>query len=546
MHVHDGMVGFGFFPSSSGSFMTRLAPLLFALVLLSLACPPEVVPPPPAVPETPPSPVRRLTEEELNRTLRDLFPAVVVPVVAITEDNGKDFAQNESKQAVSDLYVEQLRAGANAVAAAVGAAQPTPAAGAEAAAVDAVLADLLPRAFRRPVPDEERAFFVDYFVEQQGIHGAAPAFQLVLQVVLQSPSFLYRLELEATGDADDRGLVPVSSIEMATRLSYFLWGSTPDAELLQAGVDGDLADPAGVSAQATRLLADPRAMEAIQSFHRQWLDFDRVLQTNKSPTRFPTYNEFLRQAMRDEADRFIELVFQQDAKLRTLLTSRQTRLIPALGPVYGVDVNEDDQLVELPETRSGILTQAQFLAARGHAVEGSPVLRGVFILERLVCEAPPPPSGDIDTTPPQPEEDGDQPQTNRARYQLHEDQPLCAGCHKPIDGIGFGLEAFDSVGQFREVDNGLPVDATGDLDGTRVGGTFDGAAELGATLADSPVVSRCVAKHWFQFANGRRDVPGDAQDLDAVNAVFTSKDGDVRELLKAIVLSDAFRLRRTQ
>ncbi|MDP2341294.1 MAG: DUF1592 domain-containing protein [Deltaproteobacteria bacterium] len=526
------------------------APLWFGLVLIpllliSLGCP-EVVPPPPPAVEAPPSPVRRLTEEELNRTLRDLFPTVALPQVAVTEDTGKDFAQLESKQAVSDLYVEQIRAGANAVAAVVGAAQPIPADAEQVAAVDAVLADLLPRAFRREVPQEERAFFVDYFGEQRLLLGFAPAFELVLQAVLQSPSFLYRLELDASGDADDLGRVPVSSIEMATRLSYFLWGSTPDAELLQAGLDGDLADPDNVTRQAARLLADTRAMEAIQSFHRQWLDFDRVLQTNKSPTRFPTYNEFLRTAMRDEATRFIDLVFEQDAKLRTLLTSRQTRLIPALGPVYGVDVAEDDQLVELPAERSGILTQAQFLAARGHAVEGSPVLRGVFILERLVCEAPPAPGGDIDTTPPQPEEDGNAPRTNRARYAQHEDQVLCAGCHKPIDGIGFGLEGFDSVGTFREVDNGLPVDASGNLDGTRIGGTFDGAAELGEKLADSPQVARCVSKHWFQFANGRRDVPGDAKDIDDVNAVFTDSDGDVRELLKAIVLSDAFRLRRTQ
>ena len=532
-------------PAARHARLLRLAIALPVLALvLVVACD---VPP---VETTPtlgaPSPVRRLTEEELNRTLRDLFPAVALPVVDVTEDNGKEFAQLESKQVVSDLYIEQVRAGANAAAAAVGAAQPAPAAGEEAAVVDAVLVDLLPRAFRRPVPDDERAFFVEYFVEQQALHGYATAFQLVLQTILQSPSFLYRLELDASGAADELGRVPVSSVEMATRLSYFLWGTTPDAELLQAGIDGDLGDEDGVAAQASRLLADGRAMDAIQSFHRQWLDFDRVLQTNKSPTRFPTYNEFLRSAMRDEADQFIELVFEQDAKLRTLLTSRQTRLIPALGPVYGVDVTEDDQLVELPPERSGILTQAQFLAARGHAVEGSPVLRGVFVLERLVCEAPPAPGGDIDTTPPQPEEDGNEARTNRARYAQHSAQPLCAGCHRSIDGVGFGLENFDSMGQYRELDNGLPVDASGSLDSTRVGGTFTGAAELGQALADSPVVSACVAKHWFRFANGRRDDPADKADLDVVNAAFTDADGDVRELLKAIVLSDAFRLRRQQ
>ncbi len=524
--------------------------LLFLVPLLGcdevIVDPPPSTPPAPvpADPAPPPSPVRRLTQEELNRSLRDLFPALTLPQIAVTEDNGKDFAQLQDKQVVSDLYVEQIRAGANVVAAAIGAVQPRPATGQEGAVVDAALADLLPRAFRRPVSDDERGVFLDYFVEQQGLHGFVAAFQLLLQTILQSPSFLYRLELDASRSAEDAGRVPVSSIEMATRLSYFLWGSTPDAELLQAGIDGDLDDEDAVAAQAERLLADPRAMDAIKSFHRQWLDFDRVLQTNKSPTRFPQYNEFLRQAMRDEADRFIELVFEQDAKLRTLLTSRQTRLIPALGPIYGVDVAEDNQLVELPAERAGILTQAQFLSARGHAVEGSPVLRGVFVLERLVCEAPPPPDGSIDTTPPQPEEDGNEARTNRSRYAQHESEPLCAGCHVPIDGIGFGLEGFDSMGQFRVVDNGLPVDDSGSLEGTRIGGTFQGAAGLGARLAASPVVAACVAEHWFQFATGRRDESGDAKDLEAVTAAFTDADGDVRALLKAIVLSDAFRLRR--
>jgi hypothetical protein len=524
----------------------RLLVLLLALAVGACECG-APLPPPVPPPATPPSPVRRLTVEELNRTLADLFPGTDLPDVVVTEDNGKDFAQQASRQVVSDLYVEQLRAGINAVAEAVFAgADPRDGAASEDDAVDAALVDLLPRAFRRPVSDDEVARFKGFFVERKAELGFVAAYQLLLQAVLQSPAFLYRLELDASGEADDRGRIPVSSIEMASRLSYFLWGTMPDDELMQAAVDGKLQNADKLAEQAERMLADPRAMQAIQSFHRQWLDFDRVLQTNKSPERFPQYNEFLRGAMRDEASAFIELVFQQDAKLRTLLTSRQTKLIPALGPVYGVDVSEDGPLVELPPERSGILTQAQFLAARGHAVEGSPVLRGVFVLEKLVCEAPPPPGGDIDTTPPQPEEDGDAPRTNRARYKAHEDQPVCAGCHQPIDGIGFGLEAFDAVGQFRTQDNGFDIDASGTLEQTRVGGTFDGAAALGQKLADSPVVSACVARHWFRFANGRREEAGDQDDLDAVTAEFDGADGDVRVLLRAIVTSDAFRLRSIQ
>jgi hypothetical protein len=500
------------------------------------------------------SPVRRLTTDELNRTLRDLLPGVDVPAVAVTEDPGKGFAQDAAHQVVTDLGVEELRAGVNAVTAAVAARVAVDPAvllprapGRDVAeatiVVDEWLQSFLPRAFRRPVDEAERTRFVDFFAARATADGVDVGLQLVLQAILQSPSFLYRLELEDTEPADARSRVPVSSIEMATRLSYFLWGTMPDDALLQAGVDGTLATPEGVTAEAHRLLEDPRAMDAIQSFHRQWLDFDRVLRTNKDPGRFPQYNEFLRGAMRREADRFVELVFQTDGKLRTLLTSRQTRILPGLGPMYGVTATEDDALVTLPPERSGILTQAQFLAARAHTVEGSPVLRGVFVLERLLCAAPPPPSGNVDITPPTADEPGAL-ATNRARYAAHVEQTTCKSCHASIDGIGFGFEHFDAVGQYRTTDGNEPVDASGSLQATAIGGTFDGAAALGEILSDSPIVAECVARQWFRFANGRyEDADADDDDLQALKAALVANDGDVRALLLAIVTSDAFRTR---
>jgi hypothetical protein len=511
------------------------------------------VPPPPPAEATGLSPLRRLTTEELNRTLRDLFPGIDVPAVAVTEDPGKNFAQEAAYQPVTDLGVEELRAGVNIVSAAVAAAVaddptvllPGPLAGTDAApeTVDEWLQTFLPRAFRRAVPDDERALFVDFFTDHAEASGNDVALQLLLQAILQSPSFLYRLELDDTGPADERGRVPASSAEMATRLSYFLWGTMPDDELLQAGLDGELGTAEGVASQAARLLDDPRSLDAVQSFHRQWLDLDRVLRTNKSPERYPEYNEFLRGAMRREADRFIELVFTTDARLRTLLTSRQTRIVPGLGPVYGVTVTEDDALVTLPPERAGILTQAQFLAARAHAVESSPVLRGVFILERLLCASPPPPSGNIDITPPTADDPGAA-TTNRARYAAHTENPSCKSCHAPIDGIGFGLEGFDAVGRFRTTDGGEPVDTSGSLEATAVGGTFDGAAELGAILADSPVVADCVARHWFRFAQGRHeDLLADHGDLQALKAALVTNDGDLRALLVAITRTEAFRTR---
>jgi hypothetical protein len=542
--------------------LSRAAPLLLGLLL---GCPPSggqgpsppspPSPPPPPLPETAaaPSPLRRLTTEELNHTWRDLFSGIAVPAVAITEDPGRDFAQDAAHQPVTDLGVEELRAGANAVAATVaaavhddpGALWPRAPQNEDDAGivVDEWLQVFLPRAFRRPVGEDERARFVDFFALHARDSGVDSALQLLLQGILQSPSHLYRLELEDTGSPDPRGRVPVSSVEMATRLSYFLWGTTPDDELLQAGIDDVLSTSEGLTAQARRLLDDPRSMDTLRSFHRQWLDLDRVLRTNKDSSRFPEYNEFMRGAMRREADRFLELVFSTDSSLRTLLTSRQTRLVPGLGPVYGVTVTEDDALVTLPPERSGILTQAQFLAARAHAVEGSPVLRGVFVLERLLCASPPPPSGNIDITPPSADEPGAA-TTNRGRYAAHTENPTCKSCHAPIDGIGFGLEGFDAIGKFRTTDGGQPVDTSGSLEATAVGGTFDGAAALGEILADSPVVADCVARHWFRFAQGRHeDLLADDEDLQQLKAEMVTSDGDIRALLASIVLTDAFRTR---
>jgi hypothetical protein len=533
----------------------RILTLSGLLVLSVAGCPGPATPerPTPAPPQTPPSPVRRLTAEETHRTLRDLFPAVELPVVELTEDRGKDFAQEVQRQPVSDLIVEQLRAGIIDVTAtiaedldAVLPRQPTDEAD-EVVVVDELLQALLPRAFRRAVADEDRQRFVDFFLDRRaGGDSFAVALQLVLQGVLQSPAFVYRLELDGdVGDADARGRIPVSSVEMASRLSYFLWGSMPDDRLLQAGIDGRLATEQGLLDELDRLLADPRHVQAMLSFHSQWLEFDRILTTNKSAERFPEYNEFTRQAMRREADQFIAMIAEEEPTVRALLTSRRTRLLPALGPLYGVDVGTDDQEVELPEDRSGILTQAQFLASHGHALQGSPVLRGVFVLDRLVCEPPPIPDASVDITPPS-EQDGQEARTNRERYAQHTNDPVCASCHISIDGIGFGLEGYDSIGRFRTTDNGVPVDDSGTLDGTRIGGTFRGARELGEQLADSEVVHDCVARHWFRFANGRREQSGDRDDIAAATTALTAADTAIPALLRAIVVTDAFRLRRVR
>jgi hypothetical protein len=187
-----------------------------------------------------------------------------------------------------------------------------------------------------------------------------------------------------------------------------------------------------------------------------------------------------------------------------------------------------------------LITQASFLASRAHAVFPSPVLRGVFVLDRFLCQTPPPPLPSVDVTPPV-ADDERAPTTNRDRYTQHTFDPVCQSCHAGIDGIGMGLEGYDAIGRFRTVDNGFDVDDSGTLADTGVGGSFNGGPELAALLADSSLVSECVARQWLTWTRGRAEDDVDWPAVEAAAAHFQAADGDIRELLVAIVKSSSFR-----
>lgn len=506
-------------------------------------------PPGPGVAGVAPAPMRRLTEEELHRTLRDLFPGIELPAVELNDGEGKGFEGDVARQTPSDLVVEQLRAAANAVSAAAVARldlllprQPADAAD-EAAVGHELVASFGPRALRRPLEAREIDAYEAFFDAQLAEHNFPVAVELLLQAFLQAPSFIYRIEA-GVGPADDRGAVALGAYEVANRLSYLLWGSMPDAALFQAAKENALRTPEQLESQARRMLADDRAREAVLSFHRQWLDFDKVLAANKDAATYPQWNDELRRSVRTEADKLIEEVWQGDATLRSLFTTRTTRVNASLAALYGVPAPAEEWgLVELPEDqRAGVLTQAAFLAGRAHAVYPSPVLRGVFVLERILCEATPPPMAGISTDPPD-AADEPAPTTNRQRYAQHTFDPVCQECHVGIDGIGMGLESYDAIGAYRTLDNGLPVDNSGNLDGTSVGGSFQGGPGLAALLAESKVVHECAVRHWLDFAHGRAEEREDQAQFTEVNSAFAAADGDLRELLVAIVKSPAFRTR---
>jgi hypothetical protein len=240
----------------------------------------------------------------------------------------------------------------------------------------------------------------------------------------------------------------------------------------------------------------------------------------------------------DSLDQFIQHVFwDEGGNLASLLGSQSVFVDAPLAALYGVEpgVFEDPN-------RAGILTQPGLMSLLAHSDQSAPVQRGKFVREQLLCQPLPPPPPDVDTTPPDPDLNA----TTRERFRQHSADARCASCHKLLEGVGFGLEAFDQLGRFRTEENGIPIDATGnvvDASDPELEGAFDGALELTAKLAKSPQVEACVATQWFRYTMGRAEQQADGCSLEQVKADFSSAGGNFRELLVALATSDAFRFR---
>lgn len=496
-----------------------------------------------------PAPLRRLSHVEYANTVRDLFPGITVPTRDLAPDRTVyGFENNADVQAASPVLVEQYHDSASQIAEAVVAnmdrfrpcAPPTTSA-AMSACGRTIVESFGRRAFRRPLTTEEVERFAAFFDTQLTAHNFEVAVHLIVEAILLSPQFLYRIELGLPDSGEE--LVKLDPWETATRLSYLIWSSAPDEALLTAAAEGRLETAEQRATEARRLLADDRARASVVDFHRQWLGFGKLDNVNKDPAAHPSFDQPLKDAMRTESNRFVEqTIFEGDGTLRALLTSNRTWVNAPLAEVYGVTPPPAGQwaLVDLPANqRAGILTQATFLAAHGHAVHPSPVLRGVYVIDRILCDTIEPPAINVDTTPPSPEEHQG-PTTNRERYAEHVNNVACAGCHVRIDSVGFALENYDSIGRFRTMDGTLPVDARTTLTGTDVDGDIEGGVTLAAKLASSKQVQRCVTTEWFRFAFGRGETRDDYCAISGLDEAFASANQDIRELIVAIAASDAF------
>ncbi len=487
-----------------------------------------------------PVPLRRLSHGEYEATVRDLLPGVSVPKPALPRDPSSSGLENAADMLnPTGELVDAYRRFAILVAgeAVKNMRTLTGCATVDAACARTFLDRLLARAFRRPPLAQEQSAYLGLFDGQQVSIGVTNALRLVLEAVLQSPAFLYRMELGA-GPAQD-GWVKLTMYEVASRLSYLIGGTMPDEALLEAARTGRLADANQVRAEARRMLAGPRVRTMLVDFHRQWLDLDRVFEEPKDAVLFAGYAT-VRAAMREESDRLVGAVMADgDGKLPTLLTTNATEVNPDLARFYGVTAPPSGWAPAMldPARRAGFLTRANFLAMTAHDKVGSPPLRGYFVLDRLLCEAPPEAPADADTSTPLPPT-GTAARTNRQLFEARTQASSCLGCHERMNGIGFGLENFDAIGRYRTSDTGLAVDATGMLVGTDVDGAFTGGVELSRKLAQSRKIASCAASRWWEYAYGRRLDETERCSLRGLEEALAR--GGVRELLTSLVGSREF------
>jgi hypothetical protein len=397
------------------------------------------------------------------------------------------------------------------------------------------------RAWRRPLEASERENLSKAFALGKQGGSFASGIEAVIQVMLMSPQFLYRDEsgVEEPGK-DYRRL---TSWELASRLSFLLWGSMPDDELYTAARDGKLSTREQIATQARRLVKDDRSLGMMKNFYGQWLQLGQLDNLDKDATAFPTFKDDTAKLMRQETEALVQSVVSQsgDGKFETLMTAPYTFMNAPLAAFYGATgpTGADFQKVDLdPSQRAGIVTQGGFLSSHATPLPGLTALifRGVFVREQFLCEPmPEPPADAAEMSPPVTATT-----TPRSWSAARREIGACAGCHGLIDTIGYGFEGFSEIGLPRPPG----TDTSGEVKGTDVAGTFNGPVELAKKLAASKQARECVATQWFRFAHGRLEDPQrDSCSLTSLRGTFEKSGGDLRELLVALTQTDAFLLR---
>ena len=413
----------------------------------------------------------------------------------------------------------------------------------ERACASQILGRLARRAYRQPVGAAEMAPILEFYDAARSRGTFEAGIQRGLQRILASPRFAFRVERDPAGAAP--GTVhPVSGVELASRLSFFLWSSIPDEPLLRAAAQGALAQPAVLEQQVRRMLADPRADALVSNFAGQWLQLRNVRSVQPNSDEFPDFDDQLRQSFRRETELLFGSIVKEDRNVLDLLRADYTFVNERLARHYGIPGVYGSRFRRVPvsqDARRGILGQGSMLAVTSHAERTSPVLRGKWVLENLLGLPVPPPPPDVPTLKGNAE--GQKPKTLREQMAEHRTEPVCASCHRVMDPVGFALENFDAVGAWRTTEPGGPIDASGQLaDGTKV----DGVVTLRQAILDKPgLFVGTLTEKLLTYALGRGV---DARDMPAVREIMRGaarNDYKFSSLVLGIAKSVPFRMRTT-
>jgi hypothetical protein len=497
--------------------------------------------------------LRRLTHSQYNNTVRDLLGDHTAPANQFPSDDFVNGFKNQyDAQNLSPLLEEGYGDAAEQLAANAfrnGDTQHLIPCAPSAECRATFVRTFGKKAFRRPLNAGETGRYLALFAHESNFMKGA---QLVVEAMLQSTSFLFRLD--ATPSA---ALKPYAT---ANRLSYTLWDTMPDEALMAAAARGDLATPEGVTKAAQRMLRDPRAHQALDEFVSQWLRFDRILNTTRDRRRYPQFSRETAVAMTQEAQLFVGDLVWKDRNFMDAFTANYGFVNAELAPIYGVPVpaREFDRVEFSPASeRAGLLGQPLFLALTSKPEDASLTARGLFVREQFLCQHVPPPPANVNTNlPPSTEA---HPQTNRDRMSEHVTNPACASCHNLIDPIGWGLEKFDAIGMRREefkltfanMGHGaaarrtppksvmLPINSKGSVVGISES-SFGSPRELGAILAAAPQCQECMVKQYFRYAAGRMETPADRPALDRIFQDFKNSNYRFQELILSLIRSREF------
>jgi hypothetical protein len=410
------------------------------------------------------------------------------------------------------------------------------------ACVEKIVANLAYHAYRRPVTKQEVASLMKFVaMAKSSGQSTDQGIQLALEAMLVSPEFLFRIERDPN-PLDAEKVHRLSDIELATRLSYFLWSTMPDDELLTLAVAGKLRDPATLDAQVKRMMTDKKAGAFADNFAGQWLEIRNLDSITPDPQKFKAWNPQLKDEMRTETNMFFEHVLSENRPISDFIDAKYTFLNEDLAKFYGIDdvKGPDFRRVELTtDQRGGVLSQGSVLAVSSYPSRTSPTIRGKYLLNNILGTPIPPPPPDV---PAFDDSKIGAEVSMRKQLEAHRNNPVCASCHDRMDVLGFGLENYDAIGKWRTMDGKFPIDVGGTMPN---GKTFKTAAEMRTILlAGMPQISRCLIEKIMTYALGRGMQTYDNRSIEQIDKTLAADGYRFQTLVYEVVRSLPFQSRR--